>query len=147
MLTMYTHQRYTHPFTHTRAWILTGMLNFPHTRTALNVPRGFCGTARPLPTCRSTWFARQPRNLHQGTCASSVHELAKPVHRTHITKHAGMHTPPRRVLLQIPNLPICTKSMCAVYVPLCACRNCRLQLLIGFWVTTFHGFGIMEGPN
>ena len=57
-----------HLHTHTR--ILTGMLNFTHTRTAWHVLRGFGATACPLPACMFHGMDKSPppRRHTMGPC-------------------------------------------------------------------------------
>ena len=71
---------------------------FPHTCIAQwHVPRGFDATARLLPTCRSTWFARRLHNLLHST-THYRHEFefdfrwrARKTHALHTCNQACRH--------------------------------------------------------
>ena len=80
-------------------------------------PCGLGAAARPLPTCRSTWFVRLLHNLlhsvthHEPGCEFEFRSHACETCAPHTCNQACRH-------VYIPWRVICTMSVCAVSVPL-----------------------------
>ena len=109
LITIHTHWQYTHPFTCTHArisprphcmmarptWLRCHTTSTPQVALAL---QHVCSPCAELHASRNGRITSTIAPLTTGPGVSLNRVPTKPVHCTQLTKHAGMHTAPRRAI-------------------------------------------------